>query len=116
VIHGPRGISAFIEFVDVPTAFAAHDAQQGLIMGSSDRGPIRVQFSKNPFGRKRENSGGLGMMAPPPYPPFAMTMPQALLQGAYTGHQASMYGTNPAGGPAHFVMTGPLAIPIHADA
>lgn len=90
-------------------------------MDSSDRGPIRVQFSKNPFGRKRDTginvNGSLASMMPPqPYPPFAMTMPQALLQGAYTGPHAAMYGTTPAGAPGPFIMTGPLAVPVPADA
>ena len=37
---------------------------QGLTLKSSDRGPIRVQFSKTPFGRKREAIQGnnIGMM------------------------------------------------------
>jgi hypothetical protein len=80
VVRSPRGISAFIEFSDVATATAAHDSQQGLILGSSDRGPIRVQYSKNPFGRKREINiavpptqgqilAGVGVVPPPPPPP-----------------------------------------------
>lgn len=36
---------------------AVHDAQQGAILASSDRGGIRIQYSKNPFGRKRDAAG-----------------------------------------------------------
>lgn len=32
---------------------------QGAVLASSDRGPIRIQFSKNPFGKKRDVSGQL---------------------------------------------------------
>lgn len=34
-------------------------AVQGAVLASSDRGPIRIQFSKNPFGKKRDVSGAL---------------------------------------------------------
>jgi hypothetical protein len=30
---------------------------QGAVLTSSDRGPIRIQFSKNPFGKKRDATG-----------------------------------------------------------
>lgn len=45
------------EFADIPTAVAVHEAQQGAILASSDRGGIRIQYSKNPFGRKRDAAG-----------------------------------------------------------
>lgn len=92
-MRGPKGVSCFIEFADIPTAMAVHDAQQGAILASSDRGGIRIQvgacvrrvaaahaacaaappcssraaglpavpaapqYSKNPFGRKRDAAG-----------------------------------------------------------
>lgn len=56
-MRGPKGVSCFIEFLDVPSAMAVHDAQQGAILASSDRGGIRIQYSKNPFGRKRDAAG-----------------------------------------------------------
>lgn len=104
VVHGPRGISAFIEFVDVGTAAAAHDQQQGLILSTSDRGPIRVQFSKNPFGRKREGSTGshgspstglptpttvIAAAPPPMYGAYAMPMPQAMMPGSYAVYSSA---------------------------
>ncbi len=58
VVHGPRGVTAFVEFADVSAAAACHAAQQGALLATSDRGPIRVQFSKNPFGRKRADLAG----------------------------------------------------------
>jgi hypothetical protein len=30
---------------------------QGAVLRSSSRGPIRIQFSKNPFGKKRDVNG-----------------------------------------------------------
>jgi hypothetical protein len=27
------------------------------VLSSSDRGPLRIQYSKNPFGKKRDSSG-----------------------------------------------------------
>ncbi len=38
--------SGFIEFEDVAAAMAVHDSLQGAILASSDRGGIRVQYSK----------------------------------------------------------------------
>ncbi|KXZ42804.1 hypothetical protein GPECTOR_117g369 [Gonium pectorale] len=57
LMRGPKATLGFVEFEDVSTAMAAHAAQQGAMLGSSDRGPIRVQYSKNPFGRKRDIDG-----------------------------------------------------------
>ena len=72
LVRGPKGVSCFIEFGDVSTAMAVHDAQQGAILSTSDRGGIRIQYSKNPFGRKRDAAGafvdvaaGGGMLQPP---------------------------------------------------
>ena len=78
LVRGPKGVSCFIEFGDVLTAMAVHDAQQGAILSTSDRGGIRIQYSKNPFGRKRDAAGafvdpglaagggvGDGLMQPP---------------------------------------------------
>ena len=119
VVRSPRGISAFIEFADVSTATSAHETQQGLILSSSDRGPIRVQYSKNPFGRKREGvtpAAGLlgqsqmvGAVPPPPpgllptalplstmYGPYAVPVPQHVLPPGY------MYSTAASAGAAMY--------------
>lgn len=54
---------------------------QGAVLPSSDRGPIRIQFSKNPFGKKRDvsgqfvdtrtSAGGAGLEAVTSYDPLA---------------------------------------------
>lgn len=54
------------------------------MLASSDRGPIRIQFSKNPFGKKRDvsgqlidtrmSAGGSGLEGMPSFDPA--TMPQ----------------------------------------
>lgn len=54
LVRGSRNTTAFVEFHDTATAAAVHQSLQGAIMTSSDRGGIRIQFSKNPFGKKRD--------------------------------------------------------------
>jgi hypothetical protein len=82
VVRSPKGVSAFIEFSDTEAAAACHKSQQGLLLSTSDRGPIRVQFSKNPFGRKRDayqSNGPITMAvhpaAVPPYGAYAVQVP-----------------------------------------
>ncbi|KAG2493881.1 hypothetical protein HYH03_007818 [Edaphochlamys debaryana] len=57
LMRGPKATLGFVEFEDVGSAMAAHGSQQNAVLSSSDRGPIRVQYSKNPFGRKRDFEG-----------------------------------------------------------
>lgn len=64
LVRGPKGVTCFIEYTDIPSAMAVHDAQQGAILASSDRGGIRIQYSKNPFGRKRDAAGAFVEGAP----------------------------------------------------
>lgn len=95
VVKSSKGISAFIEFADTESAMACHQAQQGLVLKSSDRGAIRVQFSKNPFGRKRETNATTAAIpvaaAPVPaipagYGAFAMQVPpQMVTRQVYGG-------------------------------
>lgn len=59
VMRGARATSAFVEFDDLNSAMGAHAAQQGAVISSNDRGGIRVQYSKNPFGKKRDVNGQL---------------------------------------------------------
>lgn len=102
-----------MEFADVASAHLCHDSQQGLILSTSDRGPIRVQFSKNPFGRKKDgSSGGLSSLANThaagfapggpqahaihtftPGGPAFVTIPQPMMPGAYTA--TSPYAIHP---------------------
>ena len=41
---------------------------QGAVLGSSDRGGIRIQYSKNPFGKKRDAAGNWVNMHDGPSP------------------------------------------------
>eukprot|EP00882_Tetradesmus_deserticola_P027711 GHRQ01030797.1.p1 GENE.GHRQ01030797.1~~GHRQ01030797.1.p1 ORF type:complete len:146 (-),score=50.86 GHRQ01030797.1:113-550(-) len=52
MVRGSKATTAFVEFGDVATAMMVHSALQGAVLPSSDRGGIRVQFSRNPFGRR----------------------------------------------------------------
>ncbi|KAG2487118.1 hypothetical protein HYH03_014231 [Edaphochlamys debaryana] len=62
LLRHPRQVSCFVEFADVPSASAVHSALQGALLTSSDRGPIRIQYSKNPYGKRSPHAGmGLGM-------------------------------------------------------
>ncbi len=69
------------------------------MLASSDRGGIRIQYSKNPFGKKREMPGmGSPMMhmgMPGPMPPGAMG-PGPMHPGAM-GPGAMPPGVMPAG-------------------
>jgi len=57
IVRRGKDTSCFIEFFDVPSSVAVHASQQGAILSSSERGGIRIQFSKNPFGKKRDFEG-----------------------------------------------------------
>lgn len=67
----PSRVSAFVQFADLAAAAEVHDGQQGKEMPGSDRGPMRIQYSRNPLGefgkRRREEaaSGGYGFGGPP---------------------------------------------------
>lgn len=47
-----KGIIAFVEFDDVATASYVHQAMQGVVLPSNERGGIRIQYSKNPLGKR----------------------------------------------------------------
>ncbi|GMH39272.1 hypothetical protein BSKO_07170 [Bryopsis sp. KO-2023] len=59
LVRAPRGVNCFIEFEDVSTARAVREQLQGAVLASSDKGAIRVEFSKNPLGKKRDKNGQL---------------------------------------------------------
>eukprot|EP01026_Neomeris_dumetosa_P040196 TRINITY_DN3318_c0_g2_i1.p1 TRINITY_DN3318_c0_g2~~TRINITY_DN3318_c0_g2_i1.p1 ORF type:complete len:329 (-),score=39.37 TRINITY_DN3318_c0_g2_i1:1746-2732(-) len=76
LVHGEKGTNCFVEFVDLTSAARVHSTQQGAILASSDRGPIRIQYSKNPFGKKRDLGTQMydsmlagGLVTPPMLPP-----------------------------------------------
>eukprot|EP00897_Mesotaenium_endlicherianum_P003737 jgi/Mesen1/3391/ME000192S02556 len=52
VLRQNHGTVCFIELADVSSAIAIHAKLQGAVLTSSDRGGMRIQYSKNPFGRK----------------------------------------------------------------
>jgi hypothetical protein len=52
--RGMKGVTCFVEFQTVEAAMAVHDTLQGAMLTSSDRGGIRIQYSKNPFGKRKE--------------------------------------------------------------
>jgi hypothetical protein len=68
IVRGPKATTAFVEFVDVATAAAVHTALQGAQLPSNERGGMRVQFSKNPFGRRDAIGSGSGGVATSPSP------------------------------------------------
>ncbi|KAL6753888.1 hypothetical protein V8C86DRAFT_1792373 [Haematococcus lacustris] len=53
LVRGPKQVSCFVEFEDVMSAAAVHATYQGAVLPSSERGGIRIQYSKNPFGRRQ---------------------------------------------------------------
>lgn len=57
-------VSAFVQFVDVEAAKEAHANLQGKELPGSDRGPMRIQFSKNALGKRRREEAG-GPQGPP---------------------------------------------------
>ena len=59
-------------------ALTCHVWLQGLVLQSSDRGGMRIQYSKNPFGKKRDADGSLIST-----PPAGYGVPQAYDQTAY---------------------------------
>mmetsp|Transcript_15355 Transcript_15355/g.42921 ORF Transcript_15355/g.42921 Transcript_15355/m.42921 type:complete len:326 (+) Transcript_15355:234-1211(+) len=59
MVRNSRSTTCFVEFTDVASAMLVHQSQQGAILQSSDRGGIRIQYSKNPFGKKRDALGQL---------------------------------------------------------
>lgn len=64
---GTNRVSAFVQFVDIPTAEEVHASQQGVEMPGSERGPMRIQFSKNALGefgkRRREEAAAAAAAA-----------------------------------------------------
>ena len=67
---------------------------QGAVLATSDRGGVRIQYSKNPFGKKRDAAGNWISTHEPP--PQHAQQPQQAQQAAY------VYGGAPysPGGPA----------------
>ncbi|XP_020523689.1 RNA-binding protein with multiple splicing 2 isoform X2 [Amborella trichopoda] len=58
VLRQERNTVCFIEFYDVNSAMAVHRSLQGAVLPSSGRGGMRIQFSKNPFGKRKDGANG----------------------------------------------------------
>uniref|UniRef100_A0A1D1YUF8 Cell wall integrity protein scw1 n=1 Tax=Anthurium amnicola TaxID=1678845 RepID=A0A1D1YUF8_9ARAE len=58
VLRQERNTVCFIEFEDVNSATAVHQSLQGAVLPSSGRGGMRIQFSKNPFGKRKDSVNG----------------------------------------------------------
>mmetsp|Transcript_25123 Transcript_25123/g.68251 ORF Transcript_25123/g.68251 Transcript_25123/m.68251 type:complete len:338 (-) Transcript_25123:615-1628(-) len=57
VLRG-RTTTAFVAYETTEQAIQAHGAHQNAVLASNaEKGSIRIQFSKNPFGRKRDYNG-----------------------------------------------------------
>ncbi|KXZ46573.1 hypothetical protein GPECTOR_42g782 [Gonium pectorale] len=65
LLRQARHISCFVEFMDTPSATAVHASLQGAIVPSSSRGPIRIQYSRNPYGRRSPQGTAMGMISMP---------------------------------------------------
>ncbi|XP_077238268.1 RNA-binding (RRM/RBD/RNP motifs) family protein [Tasmannia lanceolata] len=63
VLRHERNTVCFIEFDDVNSAITVHHTLQGAVLPSSGRGGVRIQFSKNPFGRRKDSSNGIAPAA-----------------------------------------------------
>lgn len=92
VLRQGKNTVCFVEMQDVPSAMNVHSALQGAVLSTSDRGGMRIQYSKNPFGRKRDGyshntQNGSGATSVP-------STPVLLLEGS-TGATPSSVGDIP---------------------
>eukprot|EP00252_Welwitschia_mirabilis_P027811 TRINITY_DN967_c0_g2_i1.p1 TRINITY_DN967_c0_g2~~TRINITY_DN967_c0_g2_i1.p1 ORF type:complete len:305 (-),score=58.71 TRINITY_DN967_c0_g2_i1:188-1102(-) len=60
ILKQGRSTVCFIQFENVNYATAVHNNLQGAVLASSERGGIRIQYSKNPFGMKSSVGNGTG--------------------------------------------------------
>ncbi|KAF5836308.1 hypothetical protein DUNSADRAFT_6138 [Dunaliella salina] len=71
LVRGPKQVSCFVEFDDLISATTVHQALQGAVLATSERGGIRIQFSKNPYGRRTPHVlDPMAAMPPNPMGPF----------------------------------------------
>ncbi|XXG51693.1 hypothetical protein AAC387_Pa03g0209 [Persea americana] len=69
ILRHERNTTCFIEFEDVNSATVVHQTLQGAVLPSSGRGGMRIQFSKNPFGRRKDSINGVIPPVPGVAPP-----------------------------------------------
>jgi hypothetical protein len=106
---GTNRVSAFVQFVDVATAEEVHASQQGVEMPGSDRGPMRIQFSKNALGefgkRRREEAAAAAAAASgSPGGPGHNPMDQHLQTLNHAAAQGGMPGNGPMNAPMNNTM------------
>uniref|UniRef100_A0A7S3VLL5 RRM domain-containing protein n=1 Tax=Dunaliella tertiolecta TaxID=3047 RepID=A0A7S3VLL5_DUNTE len=71
LVRGPKQVSCFVEFDDLISATTVHQALQGAVLATSERGGMRIQFSKNPYGRRTPHvADPMPAMPPTPMGPF----------------------------------------------
>lgn len=93
LLRSARNISCFVEFETVESAMQCHSTQQGAVLHSSSRGPIRIQFSKNPFGKKRDVNGQMidTSQGGAPVPPEKAAALSAMYSGGIPGARNGAY-------------------------
>ncbi|XP_058226981.1 uncharacterized protein LOC131335572 [Rhododendron vialii] len=82
VLRQERHTVCFIEFEDVNSATNVHHALQGAVIPSSSSIGMRIQFSKNPFGKRKDSihpASAVGTNGAPP-PPIKLEHPIKLEQ------------------------------------
>lgn len=73
VLRQERHTVCFIEFEDMNSATHVHHSLQGAVIPSSGSVGMRIQFSKNPFGKRKDfnrpasSPGANGVSVPPTY-------------------------------------------------
>lgn len=109
MVRGPKSTTAFVEFADVSSAIMVHSALQGAVLASSDRGGIRVQYSKNPFGRRDVPSSSphtSGMTPTAEEMAGLVGSPRATAMPSGGGVNATSLLSNMTGGTANMVAQG----------
>lgn len=64
ILRQERHTVCFIEFEDVNSATNVHQTLQGAVIPSSGSVGMRIQYSKNPFGRRKDAAGVNGTHPP----------------------------------------------------
>jgi hypothetical protein len=104
LVRSGRNFTCFVEFADIALASAARGRLHGSTIPGCGRGGIRVQFSKNPFGKKRAGwEGGAGAMALP----HGTMLPLSVLHPDNIEHGLDMTA------PGLLPMSGGLHMPAH---
>ena len=101
LVRSGRNFTCFVEFADIALASAARGRLHGSTIPGCGRGGIRVQFSKNPFGKKRTGWEGGAML------PHGAMLPLSVIHPDNIEHGLDMTA------PGLLPMGGGLHIPAH---